>query len=102
MPVLTESTRVTALTSLAYKRSLLSPGRVARLLRMTVNEVYDGMRSGWIPSVKINGAYFAHPRPLREWLSSMDGSYEGRPILLHCPRFTPRIVVVPPAAAVAA
>lgn len=97
MPVVTESTRVNALRSLAFKRSLLSPRRVSSLLDLPVERVYDGIRHGWIPFTRINGAIFVHPRQLREWLGRIDGSREGMPIMVQSrPVFRPHVVVIAP------
>lgn len=96
MPVIHEQTRLSALQSLRSKRRLLTPRRVSGLLGMDLGEVYSRAKDGQIPFVKVNGALFAHPRQLREWLNSIEGSQEGRLFLVSSHRpFVPRMVVVP-------
>lgn len=103
MPILSETVRVTALETLAFKRSLLSPLAVGRLLHLPLIDVYSGMRDKWIPSVRVNGAFFTHPRQLREWLQSRDGHHDGMPVLVKTRRhFVPRVIVIPPAYQMAA
>lgn len=57
--------------------------------------MYELVRAGEIPSLRVNGAIFVPPKTLRAWLQSFEGQVTNRLHIVQTrPAFMSRVVVV--------